>query len=292
MTPLHIFYAILVPLIWGGNFVASKYAMMDFPPFLFTAMRFAIAGSVLFWFVPKPKRTELKNLAWLATSFGVLHFGLIMGAMYYGLSIASCAIAAQTGVPFSCILGAMFLNDKLGWRRTLGMVISFVGVFIVVGTPNVLENLFGFFIAIAGGFFWAVGNMVTKKLHSASVFQMLTYMSLLAVPQLLILSWIFEADSWTPLTDASTRSWIAVMYTAFGSTITAYGLWYFLLKNHPITYVAPFSLLAPVFSITFGQIFFAEHLTWHIMVGGLITLAGIAIIVMRRPKIVEIGKTE
>lgn len=290
MRPLHIFYAVLVPLIWGGNFVASKFAMVDFPPFLFTAMRFAIAAAILIWFVPVPTKAQLKSLFLLATSFGVLHFGLIMAALYHGLDIAGCVIAAQTGVPFSCLLGAMFLNDRLGWRRSIGMALSFVGIFIVMGTPNVLENLLGFTIALIGGFCWAVGNLVTKKLEDVPVFQMLAWMSLLALPQLLALSFIFETEQLQPLGEIGLRSWASVAYTAIGSTITAYGLWYFLLKQYPISQVAPFSLLAPIFSIGLGQYVFAEDLTWHILLGGVITIVGIAIIIIRRPRIVEIGK--
>ncbi len=292
MSPLHIFFAILIPFIWGGNFVASKYGMEDFPPFLFTALRFAIAGLLLVGFVPRPTATQMKQLALLATSFGVLHFGLIVAALNNGLSIANSAIAAQLGVPFSCILGALFLNDQLGWRRMTGMGIAFLGIFIVTGTPNVSENMGVFAIAIAGGFFWAVGNLITKKLHTVSVFQMLAWMGLLAVPQLLIMSWIFESHLWKPFADASMRSWISVLYTAINSTIIAYGLWYFLLKRYLISQVAPFSLLSPVFSIMFGQMFFAEEMTWHIIVGGLVTIAGVGVIVLRQPKVVEIGKTE
>ncbi len=61
---------------------------------------------------------------------------------------------------------------------------------------------------------------------------------------------------------------LSVAYTALASTITAYGLWFWLLKRYPVTMVSPFSLLTPVFGIAFGQMFFTEALTWQIAVGG------------------------
>ncbi|MGE0753692.1 MAG: DMT family transporter [Alphaproteobacteria bacterium] len=292
MSRLHSVFALLVCLIWSGNFVASKFGMQYFTPFMFTALRFAIVAVLLVPFVPRPNKKQFLQLLLLATAFGVLHFGLILASLYKGLDIAGCAIAAQMGVPFSCILGALFLQDNLGWKRSMGMAVSFVGMFIVAGTPNVLENMLGFILALGAAFSWAVGNLLTKRLASLSVFQMLGWMSLLAVPQLLAISWFTESNAWKPLVEAPLPIWLFVSYTALGSTIVAYGLWYFLLKRYPISYVAPYSLLTPLFSIALGQIFFVEQLTWHILLGGALTIGGVAVIVIRRPKTVMLGKPE
>lgn len=292
MTPLHIFYAIAVPVIWSGNFVASKFGMAYFPPFMFTALRFASVAILLLPFVKPPNKKEFWQLMLLATAFGVSHFGLILASLYHGLDIAGCAIAAQMGVPFSCMLGAFFLGDKLVWKRSMGMLVSFLGMFIVAGTPNISDHTVAFLLALTAAFSWALGNLITKHLHSLSVFQMLAWMALFAVPQLLTISWFVEGDAWKPITDAPLHVLLCMLYTAVGSSITAYGLWYYLLKRYPISYVAPYSLLTPLFGIAFGQLFFAEALTWHILLGGALTIGGVAVIVVRRPKTVETGKPE
>lgn len=290
MSPLHVIYALIVCLIWSGNFVVAKFGMSYFPPLMFTALRFLIVAALLVPFIPLPNKKQMGQLLLLGTAFGVLHFGMIMASLYNGLDIAGCAIAAQMGVPFSCVLGALFLNDSLGWKRSLGMVVAFVGMFVVAGTPNVLANMLGFLLALGAALSWAAGNLITKKLHTLSVFQMLGWMSLLAVPQLLVLSWWFEMDDWKPIVEAPLNIWLLISYTAIGSSIIAYGLWYFLLKRYPISHVAPYSLLTPVFSIALGQVFFVEEITWHIMVGGVLTIGGVAVIVMRRPKVAEMSK--
>lgn len=46
----------------------------------------------------------------------------------------------------------------------------------------------------------------------------------------------------------------------------------------------PFTLLVPVLGIIFGILFLDEKLNWQLILGGLITIAGVAIIVLRGSK--------
>ena len=62
------------------------------------------------------------------------------------------------------------------------------------------------------------------------------------------------------------------------------------VAKHTVSQVTPFSLLTPVFGITFGELFFHEALTWQVMLGGAMTIAGVAIIVIRRPKLALIAE--
>ena len=154
MRPLHAFYAILVAAIWGGNFVAAKIGVAYFPPFLLTAIRFTIVGALILPFVPVPNRQQLWGIAQVSLVLGTLHFSLLFAAIGSGLHIASAAVIGQLGVPFACLLGAIFLEDKLGMWRSAGMMISFLGIVIVAGTPNILANYTAFLTAVAAAFFW------------------------------------------------------------------------------------------------------------------------------------------
>lgn len=285
-----IFLAILVAVIWGGNFIAARYGMEHFPPFLLTALRFTMVALVLIAFVPLPTRSQLWQLLQLAACVGVLHFALLFAAMYEGLDIASCAIVGQMGVPFSCLLSAIFLRDRLGLWRIAGMVMAFMGMIVVAGATNIVDHPTGFVIALAGSFFWGVGNIIIKRTKDVSSFQMLTWMSVFSVPQLLLVSLLFENNQWELLFTGTLMAWGAMAYSALVSSIVGYGLWYYLLKHYPVTQVSPYSLLTPVFGIAFGQLFFAEALSWETIVGGLVTIAGVAVIVMRRPKLAELGE--
>jgi len=290
MRMRHMALAVLVALIWGGNFVASKISVMSFPPFLNTALRFAIAAVILLPFAPFPKG-QGRNLAKLAITLGTLHFALLAASLWYHLDIATCAIAVQMGVPFATILAALLLKDMFGKWRCAGLSMCFIGVIIIAGTPSALEHWQGFSLALAAAFFWGVTNVIMRTMPPIDVVPMLAWLAVFSMPLLLIMSLALEGNPVPIITQASSASWLAVVYTAISSTILGYGIWYFLLKLYPVTMIAPFNLLTPVFGIMFGQIFFYEDLGWRFLGGGAITLAGVAIIVMRRPRIMTLSES-
>ncbi len=289
MSPLHIAYAILVAALWGANFVAARAGIAEVPPFLLTAVRFAVTALILVPFFPRPDRGKLKQIALLSLTLGVLHFSMLFAALEKGLDIASCAVVAQLGVPFSCLLGAVFFKDTIGFWRMLGLVVSFAGIFVIAGNPNVLAHPLGFGIALFGAFFWGVANIQIKRMGEVGIFSFLGWMALFAVPLLLMVSLAVEGNPLPYLQQASWRVPLALTYTVLGSTLGGYGLWYFLIRQYPLSQVAPYSLLSPLFSILAAYIFYGEGLTWQVTAGGLLTIAGVAVIVVRRPKLAAFG---
>jgi O-acetylserine/cysteine efflux transporter len=291
MPLLHVVFALVVVTLWGGNFIAAKYQLFHLPPFFATGLRFVLVALLVVWWVKIPTRRELKAIA-LLSMLATAHFSLPYVGMSMGLNISSTAIVAQMGVPFSCLLGAIMLSDRLGKWRLSGMVIAFFGMSIVLGSPNALDHPLAFMLTLAGAFFWGLSNIVMKMEHveQVNVMQMLGWMSLLAAPQLLFISAVLEPGAWQTLETIPMSASLGLLYTVVLSTLVAHGLWYFLIKSHPITYIAPYSLMVPVLGTWFASIFFGEQITWHILLGGLITLAGVAIIVIRRPKIVAHGE--
>ena len=289
MRPLDIFAAFMVSVLWGANFVAAKFGTAFFPPFLLTGMRFTIVSLILIPFVPRPTLPQIKQIALLAT-MSTLHFSLIFVAIYLGLDIASGALIGQLGVPFACILGAIFLGDRIGPWRIAGIIIAFIGTVIVAGAPNIPSHLPGFYAALGSTMTWGIANILIKRIHGVSSMSLLAWMGLCTIPMLFVLSCIFEHNTWPVLTAAPLSALLGVLYTALCSTIIAYGLWYYLLARHSVSQVTPYSLLTPVFGIAFGEIFFKEMLTMPVIVGGIITIIGVAIIVLRRPKTILLGE--
>lgn len=291
MGPIDVAAALLVVVIWGGNFVAAKVSLAHFSPFFFTALRFTLASLALITLVPRPDRSLLPRIAGISV-LNTLHFSLPYVGLSMGLSIASTSITAQLGVPFSCLLGALLLGDRLGRWRSLGLAVAFGGMLIVFGAPNITEHRLAFFLTLAGAFIWATANILMKLLGQVPALSMMAWMSLFSAPQLWLIAWLLEPGAMSSLHDIPSDAALGLAYTVLLSTIVAHGLWYRLLTAHPISQVAPYSLMVPVLGTLFGALFFHEHITWHIVVGGLITMAGIATIVLRRPKLALLGEPE
>jgi len=111
------------------------------------------------------------------------------------------------------------------------------------------------------------------------------WVAVLATPQLLVMSLLFESDHWHAIRSADRTVWLAIIYMGPIMTALGYGMWYALIRKHPVSLVAPFLLALPVFSILGGVIFLVERLTMQIAAGGVVVTLGMAfILVERRPK--------
>jgi len=140
-------------------------------------------------------------------------------------------------------------------------------------------------MSLGSTFSWGIANIFVKRVSDVPSQSLLAWMSLFTVPLLLLLSVLFEPNGFPLLSHAPLSAWLGLAYTVLASTVIAYGLWYYLLAKYTVSQVAPFSLLTPVFGIAAGQLFFQEALTEATLWGGAITIAGVAIIVIRRPKL-------
>ena len=77
--------------------------------------------------------------------------------------------------------------------------------------------------------------------------------------------------------------WGPILFMVVLVSIVSHTLWYDQVQRHPINVTAPFALLTPVFGVVVGVLLLDEMVTWGLLIGSLITLAGVTIITVRRP---------
>ncbi len=289
LTPIAMVMAVVVALCWGGNFTASRIAMEHFPPFLTILLRFIAVAVVLAPFAIRDK-VNWRDMFVISLCYITLHFTLIFVGMAQGLSISSTVIAVQLGAPFSCVLAAIFYDDRLGAWRSFGMMVAFVGVLLIAGTPNVANHWGAFLLVVAGAFAWACANVYMKRVGNVGVASFLFWPALLSLPQVALLTLLMERDHIQLVATAPVSAWLGILYSMCFSTLIGYGLWYRLLRTYPLSRVTPFSLLVPVIGILGGMVFYREQVTPLLLIGGAMTILGVAIITVRRPKLALLDK--
>jgi len=283
MKPVHILALVFVTAIWGLNFVVAKLGLQEIPPLLLTALRFFVVAILLVPFVPRPRRILTRILP-LSVTLGSLHFSLMfVGLTRVDASVASIAIQLQ--IPFAAILAAIFFKDRLGWRRAAGMALAFFGVVLVAGMPRISGDRLYLVLVILASLVWAVGNVQVKALDGIGAVTLNAWISLFSAPQLLILSLIFEHGQRAALANAGWRGYGALAYMAIMVTIVGYGLWYAMIARYTTNMTMPFLLLVPVFGVLSGVTMLGEPLSWQVILGGLAVVAGVGVIVLRRPKL-------
>lgn len=286
MLPRHIAMMVLVQVLWGANFAVAKFGLDSFSPIFFVALRFSLVAILLVFVVGLPKPAMLKQLLPLSVTMGVMHFTLIFLGMR-DLDAATSSIAVQLQTPFAAIMAAFFFSEKLGWRRILGMVVAFAGVLLIAGEPRFSDNPWPLLAVIAAALVWAAGNIQVKALgDSVDAVQLNGWIAILAAPQLLIASWLIEGPQWHDLVDATWTGWGALVFQAVVIAIFTYWIWYNMMRRYPVNQVMPFTLLLPMIGVAAGALLRDEAVTWQMVVGGLATIAGVGIIVLRRPAVV------
>lgn len=278
----HTILILFVIIIWGFNFVVAKTGLEVFPPLFMMALRFGIVALALVWFAPRPKGMW-KQIAILSVTMGSLHFSL----MFIGLTKVAASIAAiaiQLQVPIAAILAAVLFKDYFGWRRGLGMALAFAGIVVVAGAPTVRTDLVYLLLVIGASAVWAVANIQIKRLKRIDGLALNAWISLLAAPQLLLASLVLEEGQIAALANAGWLEWAAIAYMSVVVTVIGYGVWYYMIGKYATNQTMPFTLLVPFVGVLSGVAVLGEPLSWTIAIGGVATLGGVAIIVLRRPK--------
>jgi O-acetylserine/cysteine efflux transporter len=277
--------AVAIMALWGVNFAVAKLGLAEMPPILFVTLRFIIVSIMLVPFVPVP-HGRWRDIGILALVFGGIHFPL----MFSGMALVDAAVSSilvQIQVPAAAALAAIFLGDKIGWRRMTGMAVSILGVAILAGAPTEASSPWGVAMVIVGGIAFAVASIWMKRLADLDAATINGWMSLFATAPLVAYSLVLEEGQLTAIANASWHAWFAVAFQAIAIVILSYWLWYRLLRRYSVNQTMPYLLLLPIFGVLGGVVLRGEPVTWAMALGGLLTIAGVAVIILRRPKSVE-----
>lgn len=274
---------LFIQVIWGFHFAISKIGLKEFPPLFLMGIRFSIVAAILCPFFRIPSDKMLK-VFWLSLTFGSLSFGLMYAGVAH-LDASTSAIIGQAQVPFAAILAAYVYKDRFGWRRTVGLALSFLGIILIVGSPRIGANYIWVLSILASTFATALGYIQIKSLGPVSSFGLSGWVALFTAPQLLLASAVLEEGQWQALNNATWRGWMSLSYTVFVIAIGSYCLWYPLIRRYPVNQVMPFTLLVPIFGVISGILLLGESLNVLSLLGGVATIAGVAIIVLRRPQV-------
>lgn len=292
MKPAHLLIALLVVTIWGSNFTAMRIGALEMPPWFLLALRLGLAGAVLALFVRLPT-DQIGRLLGIAVSMGVVHFGLSLVALQH-IEAATAAIAMQVAVPFAALLAWILFGDRLGWRRAGGMAIAFAGIVVIGGAPSVVGHVDMLLVLLLSACAFAVANILIKRLDPINFMSLNAWIALLGAPQALVLSLIFEDGQIAALQSASWPALAVIVYMALVVSIVGHGLWYWLVSRYETNQTMPLTLLVPVLGVVFGVLLLDEALSVALIAGAALTIAGVAVIVLRRPPVAAVpaGRTD
>ena len=276
-----IFIALLVPIILGFGFVIAKPAMQYFPPYLLMGLRFTIPALMLVWWFPLPKGLYF-NLFKVSLIGSTLQYGLT----YTGLNIidaSSAVLLVMLEVPFGIVIAFFLLKEIPTVKNIIGLIIAFIGVFILTGAPNLEGKYIGVLLVLSGAFTWSLGAVMAKSLSKKiGAFALMTWLCVFSGPMLLLVSLVFDGNPISYFLSANINSWLTVIFLGFFLQPVGYGAWYYVLKRYPVNKVMPVLLILPVTGLITSVFLLGESPPNQVFLGGAIIIFGVGMILFTK----------
>lgn len=273
-------------LAWGFHYVVIKIAVVEIPPIFYAAIRMALVAVVLSPFLRwRPGKMGVVFAA--ALCFGAVNYSLLFTGLKFATASAS-AVANQLYVPFATVLSVLILKETIGWRRIVGIALAFGGVAVIaISRDQDVEGArigLGVGLVAAATFVEANGSILVKKATGFKPWELLAWFGLIGSPCLFAISSVFERGQVEALA-ASDKAVVigAILYSALVSSVFGHTAYYWLIQRRPISEVASSTLLTAFFAVTFSVVFLGEPFTLAFIIGGVMTLIGVGIVVLRAP---------
>ncbi|MFI0925070.1 EamA family transporter [Streptomyces sp. NPDC021012] len=275
LAPSHLALAVLVAAVWGVNFVVIEIGLDHFPPLLFSALRF-LAAALPAVFLVGPPKVAWKWVVGVGLVLGVAKFGLLFTGMDLGAPAGLSSLVLQVQTVFTALFAFVALGERPRRLQVLGMAVALAGIGVAAVDEGGSGPLAGFALVIAAAVCWGASNVLTRKAAPPDALNFMVWASTVPVLPLLVLSLLLEGPErdLAALRGLDGTGIAVIVYVAWITTVFGFGAWGWLLRRHPASSVAPFSLLVPVFGMSSAALFLGESvspLRWcaaALLVGG------------------------
>lgn len=273
--------ALVICVVWAGNFLTSAHALRDIPPFLFSALRMVILALLLIAFLKPPPREQWPRLLAVALLNGALHFGTSLWALRMAGDLSSPAIVMQSYIPMSVLLAWAILGERFAWRTGSAIALSFAGVLVLGFDPLVLDHPASLLMMLFSAFLIALGTVLMRGLGGIDGVSLQGWTAVIGIVPLLAISAAIEPGGFAALRDAHWSSWGSALYSAVFASLIGHTLFFKLVQRHPVAQVMPYLLLTPVFAVALGILAWGDRPGANLWIGGAMVLGGVLAIALR-----------
>ncbi|MEJ3655330.1 EamA family transporter [Actinomycetes bacterium KLBMP 9759] len=272
--------ATFVAVLWGGNFIAIHVGLDHFPPLFLASLRFAVIALPTILLIPRPQ-VPLRWLLGYGIGFGTIQFVFLFIAMENGMPTGLASLVLQASAPFTVLLGAVLLRERLSPRQVLGIALAIAGLVAIAVARAQTAALLPVLLTLVGALGWAFGNLSSRLAAPPNPLHLTLWMSVIPPIPLLAMSWAIEgpAAGWDALRAAATLDGLpgvlAVAYIAVLATVVGAGVWTTLMRRYPAGVVAPYSLLVPVVGMALAALVLGERPSVVELVSATVIVGGV-----------------
>jgi len=268
-------------LLWGGTYLGMRVALQSFPPFFLAALRFLIAGGLMFAFLrargaPLPTRREWLGAALIGTLLLVGgNGGVTFSEQWVASGLAAVAIGA---VP---LWAALFAGLFGRWPRPLewwGLLLGFAGLIVLnLGHGLNATNPLGAIVLLIAPVCWAFGSIVSTRVPLPKGF-------MASAAQMLCASVVLFAlglGSGERISAAPTLpALVAMLFLIGGGSLIAYSAYGYLLSHVSAPLATSYAYVNPVVALCLGVGLAGEQITLTGVLAMLIILSGVILVTL------------
>ncbi len=273
MKPIHILLMLCTVAVWGFNFVAMRVALEVFSP-----EQMAFARSVLTLAILLPWWKPFKRIPWqlmaAALAIGTASFYLLYQAISITESLTTVAVGTQLMPPLSAILALLFFHERISSRKWLGILIATIGAVYLAGATTSRLSVVALGMTVLSVLFYSGGSIVIGKSKSVSVWCMLAWISAMSLLPLGLMAAVSGALYPDPNL-MQIQHWLALLFAVVFSALLGQAVLFSLYRRYPVSEVAPWVLLIPLFAGLSSILVYGESISLSLFLGGAIILFGV-----------------
>ncbi|HWR44218.1 DMT family transporter [Sporomusa sp.] len=275
-------YLSIAASIWGGMYVASKYALETVPPFTLLFIRYLLASIVLLLWCRYSKVSVIpREHKWLMFQIGFFGYFLSAGAQFVGTKLSSAHLGAAitTLSPvFQSVFAVFLLKEAASRRQIASITLSFVGILIVTDAINTLKTdtfNVGNLLFLMAAALWGYYSVLAKKVADTHPVLRITTWGILLATVFAAFPAILELGSWDTAVLANRLVIASILYLAVVSTVAAYYCWnkgLALLNPHQ---AGLFMFLQSIVGSILGYLLLGESLSIAFLIGTILILLAV-----------------
>ncbi len=289
LSPLVIACLAATWMVWGSTYLAIKFALVSFPPFVQMGSRFLVAGGLLLaWMAwrgaPMPTRRQ-----WLhALAVGTLMLGGGMG----GTAYAEQTVGSGLVVAFIAVVPVLMALLLTLWRvfptrqEALGIAVGLGGVLMLTQGAGFQASTVGLVAIAIACVTWCVGSVLSLRplplAPGATGFasEMICGGAVLMAMAALDGEYATLAAQWPP-EPLAVAAWVYLV--VFGSLI-AFNAYMLLLARAPASLASSYTFVNPVIAMLLGVAVAGEVVSGYEWAAAGVVLVGVVLMLVgRRP---------
>jgi drug/metabolite transporter (DMT)-like permease len=288
---------LVVWVFWGSTYVALRVGDETIPPFAMSAVRYLLAGAILFPIArrygragpvgePAASRPSLRQ--WLSTAIvGTMLLAFGNGAVTYAEKTIPAGLAALlvASVPLWMVLADRVINRHrlpvVAWVA----VLAGIGGIAILARPHGHSPVLPVLIVLGGALSWGTGSVLAGRLPMparpllASAMEMLTGGAVLA----LLAITTGELGAVHP-SAVSGRSLFALLWLIGPGSLLAMTCYVVALRRLPMATVSTYAYVNPVIAVGLSVLLLGERLTATTLVGGAVIVGCVAVLLVSQSR--------